>query len=117
MDQLHKAYKLLRETCDQAFTEEDFDRAYHLLAASTHLAQGLNNAAWLTEISKIAKDYQEKIDKDWPGYQHSSQSSLLRSRLGLFEQLSLTASTASRVVKVHSAKTKGKPLRLDDFSS
>jgi len=103
MKDLNEVYDYLLNANAQAVAAVDYDTGYHMLAAALHLAQSMNDAERLKEISKRAGRQQIAIDTFNPDYHHSTSSARTRNNKGIFETLAKQAIVASSMV---SAKAK-----------
>lgn len=95
---------ILQNRNEKAFESGNFDAAYHLLAASLHTAQAINDADKLAAISQTALLQAEKIDAEHPEYHHSSKSARTRGNGNIFKNLAKQADTASRLSSAYRSK-------------
>ncbi|MBC7809222.1 MAG: hypothetical protein H7145_24065 [Akkermansiaceae bacterium] len=62
----------------RTFDAGNFDDAYHALAAALHLGQMTGNHHSLVLVAQTAREQLARIDRDAPGYRHSSLSTRQR---------------------------------------
>jgi hypothetical protein len=83
----------------EAFTETEFNLAYHTLCAAMSCAFALNDTEALADIQRIAEDQQTRIDSQHPDYEHSSVSAAKRNVPGIFHTLALETKAKILVIK------------------
>jgi hypothetical protein len=81
-----------------AFEQKHFDAAYHILAASLHMAEQDGDEAALELVEAEANRQIAWIDANAPSYRHSTQSTIDRGQKQSI--LSLLASQASTRVRI-----------------
>lgn len=95
----------------EAISNEEFERAYHLLAAAMHLAEAKQSSDWLEEISLIAlrQSYQLTLKHDNESSLHNRMdtpgcNTNLLTLANVFNALSRLAASFSQDLKNESTR-------------
>jgi hypothetical protein len=101
---IRKMVDQLMAESNRVFDLQDFDRAYHLLSAATHLCEAVHDQESLNLIASQATRQLSWIDESASDYKHSTESSGTRFQPSIFAQLAHTASLAGRIAMHQQAK-------------
>lgn len=96
---------------ESARNAEEYEVAYHALAAALHAAEGLDDAAACAEIERLANECRLHIDHDEPAHKLSTSTAHQRGHESIFRQLALTAVSARLRIEADAVRQKTKGAR------
>ncbi len=100
-DMVRHLYDQLMTINEEAFATGLFNVAFHALNAALHCARQLQDDVALKRIEDMANAQLEWIDRNAPGYEHSTASAKLRGHESVFHTLALEASTRAEMISQH----------------
>ncbi len=109
MKSANKLFESALEINRAAMKAQLFDAAYHALCSAFHLAKAIESDEPLERVGRLAREQIDFIDREYPGYQHSSRSS--QKRLGganIFSTLAIQAETTLAIRRHYRKVLSGK---------
>ena len=103
--QLQTAAHALFEAARNA---DEYEIAYHALAAALHAAERLDDAAACAEVERLANECRDRIDHEDPGHKLSSTTAHQRGHASIYRQLALTAVSARLRIEANAVRQKTK---------
>ena len=88
---------------------DQYEVAYHALAAALHAAASLNDHETCRLIERYADECRQHIDIRAPGHRLSSRSAQSRGHESVFRQLAVTAQSARLRLESELQKKQGRP--------
>ncbi len=88
----------LIEMNEQAFLDGHLDLAYHALLTAFECANSMKSSPMMDQVSVLAQDEMDWIDKNQSSYRHSTKSAAMRhGGLSIYQRLS---NQATRVAEM-----------------
>jgi len=88
---------------------DQYQVAYHALAAALHAAESLNDQEACRLIERYADECRQHIDIHTPAHKLSSRSAQARGHESIFRQLGVTAQSARLRIESDLQKKQGRP--------
>jgi len=88
---------------------DQYEVAYHALAAALHAAESLNDQETCRLVERCADECRQHIDIRAPGHRLSSRSAQARGHESVFRQLAVTAQSARLRIESDLQKKQGRP--------
>jgi hypothetical protein len=92
----------------EAFACEEYDVAYHALAAALHCAQSLKDEQRLGDVGRAANEQLAWIDSYHPEYRYSTQSSSRRGNLNVYSNIVRQAKAIGLIIEREAKRQHGK---------
>lgn len=97
------------ELFNAARAADQYEIAYHALAAALHAGENLNDQETCRLIERYADETRQHIDVRTPAHKLSSRSAQARGHEGIFRQLAITAQSARLRIESDLQKKQGRP--------
>ena len=105
-------FERLMEINSEAFDNQLFDAAYHVLAGAFHCAESAGNEQQILQVAQRATEQLTVIDRHHPKYRHSTQSATQRGHASIFHLLARQASAKERIVHLEHTSSESDPPTL-----
>ncbi|MEJ6485558.1 hypothetical protein N0Y54_30375 [Nostoc punctiforme UO1] len=92
-------YSQLMTISQKSIENAHYETAYHALCAALHYAQDIGDEHCLKAVSEAAKAQSDWIDAHAPEHRLSSQSTILRQGVSLYDTLCRQAATQALLVR------------------
>jgi hypothetical protein len=92
-------YSQLMAISQKSIENAHYETAYHALCAALHYAQDIGDEHCLKAVSEAAKAQCDWIDAHAPKHRLSSQSTILRQGVSLYDTLRRQAATQALLVR------------------
>ncbi|GAA6620345.1 hypothetical protein [Scytonema sp. NUACC26] len=103
-------YLQLMALSQKALDNGYYETAYHILCAAMHYAYAQNNEKHLEAVAKAAKKQLDWIDARDPTHRMSSQSSVKRSGINLYQSLMTQVNADLQIIRQQRRKENFKHL-------
>ena len=97
------------ELFNAARAVDEYEVAYHALAAALHAAESLNDQETCRLVERYADECRQHIDIRAPAHKLSSRSAQARGHESVFRQLGVTAQSARLRIESELQKMQGRP--------
>ncbi|MEH2424416.1 MAG: hypothetical protein V7K48_26950 [Nostoc sp.] len=99
VDQNNDTYSQLMAISQECIKNAHYETAYHALCAALHYAQDIGDEHRVKVVQEAAKAQRDWIDAHAPKHRLSSQSTLLRQGVSLYDTLAKQAATLALLIR------------------